>query len=142
MFSFVFLRDGHTGPGHSQRRIQSAGLNLARTLVRAQLVVAVAIIALGLGFGVQQAIAAGLGCSAALIPYTLFVYLAFAFSGARMAQATVRAFYLGEAIKIFSSVIILVVALLLFRPHAEWVMLAYGACMVPVWLGPLFLKTK
>lgn len=142
MFSFLLLREGRPASKRRMLPMQIAGLNLAKKLLRAQVVVAVAMTLLALVLGPQQAMAVAMGCAAALIPYALFVYLAFAFSGARMAQATVRAFYLGEAIKIISSVVILVITLLLFRPYAEWVLVAFAVTMVPVWLGPLFLKTR
>ena len=141
MFGSFILREGRSR-SDSKRQMQEAGKRLGLTVVRIQLLVLAAMVSLAMGFGMEQALSALMGSLASIVPFTLFVYLAFAFSGARLAQTIVRAFYLGEAIKITSSLLLLVLALLLFKTHAEWVLVAFVVTMIPILIGPLFLKTR
>ncbi|MCM2678117.1 ATP synthase subunit I [Echinimonas agarilytica] len=123
--------------------INAAGRRLAKTIILIQIIVIALACAVSLiGIGKNAAIAAFAGGISALVPYAIFAKLAFSLTGARMAQNTVRAFYLGESVKIFSSVIFLVVGLAIFRFNAELILIGYVIAMVPVWLGPLFLKSR
>ncbi len=87
-------------------------------------------------------IAAAWGGFSAIVSFRIFARLAFSISGARMAQLTVRAFYLGEALKLVTGLTLLVVGLAILRLQAEPLLLSFVLTLVPVWFGPLFLKTR
>ena len=93
------------------------------------------------GFGWEYGIAAAWGSLWAIIPFSIFARLAFAMTGARMAQITVRAFYLGEALKLLSGLTLLVIGLAILRLNAEPILISFVLTQVPVWIGPLFLIT-
>nr|WP_019215647.1 ATP synthase subunit I [Legionella tunisiensis] len=82
----------------------------------AQLATSVVIaLAFLLTFGTNEAISAILGGLVAVIPSALFAKKLFHHQGARAARQIVKSFYIGEALKILSSVILFTLVFVLFK---------------------------
>lgn len=137
-----YLMRRRQGNNKQTNRLENhSGKRLAERILQIQLGVLLltSLVAMaGLGWDYGKPAAWGGMC--AVIPFFIFARLAFAMTGARMAQITVRAFYLGEALKLISSLILLVVGLAILRLKAEPLLISYVLTQIPVWLGPLFLK--
>lgn len=96
----------------------------------------------GLFFKGESSISVMLGGLSIILPTLLFAALAFRFAGATAAQQTVRAFYLGEALKIVLSALAMGLLLVsqLFLPG----FLFLGACLALLanWLAPICIKQQ
>lgn len=142
MLLTLFLRGKRGDKKKSNRLENHAGKKLAERILRIQLGVLLLTATVAMvGFGWEYGLGAAWGSLCACIPFLIFARLAFVMTGARMAQLTVRAFYLGEALKLISGLILLVIGLAILRLKAEPLLISYVLTQVPVWLGPLFLKT-
>ena len=142
MLSALILRDRKNGKSKSSSLVNLDGKRLAQKIIRLQLGVMLVLAVIAFGFGWNYALGSLWGSLCSMIPFIIFAKLAFSMTGARMAQVTVRAFYLGESLKILSGLILLVVGLAIFRFKAEPLLISFALTMVPVWFGPLFLKTR
>lgn len=99
----------------THRQINIKGRRLAYRLLTIQSAVAVLMTAIfAVTGGAPAALSAAIGGLVSLTPNILFVALAFKHAGARSAQFIVLSFFAGEALKIVLSVVLLVVALLVF----------------------------
>lgn len=122
--------------------VNHTGRGLAVRILQLQVVLLTLICTAALlGWGWRFSQAACWGGVCAIIPFAIFARLAFALTGARAAQLTIRAFYLGEALKILTSLSLLVVGLAVLRLNAESLLISFALTLVPVWVGPLILKT-
>lgn len=142
MFISLIMR-GFQGERKQSKRLDNhAGKKLAERILQFQLMVLMLTsLVAWVGFGWEYGIAAAWGSLCAGIPFYIFARLAFAMTGARMALITVRAFYLGEALKLLSGLSLLVIGLAILRLNAEPILISFVLTQIPVWLGPLFLKT-
>ena len=73
-----------------------------------------------------------------LLPNLIFVLLAFAHAGARQAKKVLRGFYAGEAIKLFLTVLLLVVFLKYGALSLTAYYISFSLLVVAQWLAPFF----
>ncbi|WP_413694314.1 ATP synthase subunit I [Psychromonas sp. KJ10-2] len=76
-----------------------------------------------------------------LLPNLIFVLLAFAHAGARQAKKVLRGFYAGEAIKLFLTVLLLVVFLKYGALSLTAYYISFALLVVSQWLAPFFFIT-
>ena len=119
------------------------GFSAVKRLLKVQLLVSV-LISLGLGliFSKREALSAMLGGLVAIIPSALFARRLFRHQGARAAQQIVKGFYLGEALKILSSVFLFAMVFLLFRISPLAFFLTYIVVLMSYWFAPLIFANK
>jgi len=79
-----------------------------RILAMEAVITAVLMVVLYLGFNTVTAYSAALGGVAYIVPNAYFVKYAFRYSAAESADLAVRWFYVGEAIKVFCTVLIFI----------------------------------
>ncbi len=77
-----------------------------------------------------------------VIPALVFAHKAFQYAGARQARQVVRAFYLGEALKLVLTLVffILVFGLTTLNPKA--VLSGYGVALVTHWVSLVIVKNN
>ena len=89
-------------------------------------------------FSVKAGYSALAGGSTFLLPNIIFVCMTFAYAGARQTKLVLRGFYVGEAIKFFLTVALLVV----FLKYASLSLAAFYSSFALLvgsqWLAPLF----
>lgn len=73
-----------------------------------------------------------------LFPNSIFVLMTFAHAGARQTQLVLRGFYAGEAIKLFLTVILLVVFLKYGTLSLAAFYTSFALLVASQWLAPLF----
>ncbi|WP_409440266.1 ATP synthase subunit I [Psychromonas sp. GE-S-Ul-11] len=73
-----------------------------------------------------------------LLPNLIFVLLAFAHAGARQAKKVLRGVYAGEAIKLFLTVLLLVVFLKYGALSLTAYYISFSLLVVSQWLAPFF----
>lgn len=100
-----------------------------------------AIVALLTG-GQQAAISALLGGMVAFIPSVLFTKKAFQFQGARAARLIIRNFYIGEFLKIISSIALFALVFWLYKVTALVFFLTYIVVVMTHWFAPLIIDNK
>jgi len=77
-----------------------------------------------------------------LLPNFIFVWMAFAHAGARQSKKVVRGFYVGEAMKLFLTVILFVVFLKYTTLSLAAFYISFALLVVSQWLAPLFFYNK
>jgi ATP synthase protein I len=117
------------------------GFEQAKRLLLIQAILIVAIASLGLLKNYQVALALLSGGIAVYIANLYFVYKVFSKSGAQASKQVVRAFYLGETLKIVISVSLLVVAFILLPGFEMFVLVGYISALLLQWLTPVMVKT-
>lgn len=90
-------------------------------------------------FGKQTATSVILGGFVAVIPALFFARKCFQYQGARAAKQILKAFYLGEAIKLFLSMVLFVLVFIFFKVNAFVFFLTYIVVITTHWLSPLFI---
>ncbi|MDI9818007.1 ATP synthase subunit I [Legionella sp. W10-070] len=90
----------------------------------------------------KQAMSAMLGGLVAIIPAALFARKLFRYQGARAARQIVKGFYLGEALKILSSIILFILVFLLFSLDPIAFFFTYILVLMTHWFAPLFFANK
>ncbi len=78
----------------------------------------------------------------AIIPHLLFTIKAFQYSGAQAAKQVMRSFYIGEAIKFFSMIVLFVVMFLFLPVLAKASLLGFVLAMSVQFFAPLIVKTS
>jgi len=117
------------------------GFQQAKKLMLIQLILLLAIATIGLIKDFKIATALLSGEMSVYIANLYFVYKVFSKSGAQANKQVVRAFYIGETLKIVISVSLLVIAFIL-QPGAEvFVLVGYIAALLMQWLTPAIVKT-
>jgi len=122
--------------------INQAGKRLAKAIFQIQLGIwgIVSVIAL-VSWSKETALASSLGALTAIIPQRFLSLLAFAFGGARAARYSVRALQFGESVKMLLTMVMLILIFTFSGVEPRVVLLSYIIVMLPVWFGPLILKT-
>ena len=119
------------------------GINGVKRLLIIQLLASVLIsLALLLIFSEKEAFSALLGGLVALIPSALFARSMFRHQGARAARQIVRGFYIGEALKIFSSIILFTFVFVFFKVSPLAFFFTYIVVLMSYWLAPLIFANK
>lgn len=142
MFIAYFLRCRQGNKKQPGSLVNTTGRQLAERILQLQLIVVLICTLISFWVGWKHGLAASWGGLSACSSFVIFSRFAFYTTGARMSQLTVRAFYLGEALKIFTSLILLVVGLALLRLNAEPLLISFVLTQAPVWFGPILFKTK
>ncbi|MGQ3889143.1 ATP synthase subunit I [Legionella sp. CNM-1927-20] len=118
-------------------------LSQIRRLLLVQLTVW-ALIALGLlvALGKQAALSAFLGGLVAFLPSMIFAKKLFKYHGARAARQIVRSFYLGEFLKIISSIVLFTLIFIFFEVTPLAFFLTYIVVVMTHWFSPLLVDSK
>lgn len=96
-------------------QINAKGRRIAQRLLTAQCIAAGVLISIfAITGGTPSALSGLLGALVNIIPNGIFIALVFRFAGASSAQQIVLSFFAGEALKLVFSVVLLVLALILF----------------------------
>lgn len=124
------------------QNIVKAGQQQAKKLLVIQALVIVLITSVGLFKEFKVAIALLSGGMAVLIANFYFVYKAFSRSGARANKQVVRAFYLGETVKIILSASLLIIGFKILPGYEIYVLAGYLTLLLSQWLAPAIIKTS
>ncbi|WED42958.1 ATP synthase subunit I [Legionella cardiaca] len=93
-------------------------------------------------WGEKEAISALLGGLVAIIPSALFAKKLFRHQGARAARQIVKSFYLGEALKIVSTIALFTFVFMSFKIAPLAFFLTYIVVLMSHWFAPLFFANK
>ncbi|CEG62380.1 ATP synthase subunit I [Legionella micdadei] len=119
------------------------GVSGVKRMLGIQLLTSVLIsLSLLLIFGKREAMSALLGGIVAIIPSALFARKLFYYRGARAARQIVKGFYLGEALKIVSSIILFTLIFLLVRITPLAFFFTYIVVLMNYWFAPLIFANK
>ncbi|STX30233.1 ATP synthase subunit I [Legionella beliardensis] len=112
-------------------------------LLLAQLIVG-ALIALGMLItaGKQAALSALLGGLVAFLPSLIFARKLFQYQGARAARQIIRSFYLGEFLKIISSIALFTLVFVYFEVTPLAFFLTYIVVVMIHWFSPLLVDNR
>lgn len=117
------------------------GYQQAKKLLIIQALLILAVASVGLLQDFMVAVALLSGGVAVFIANCFFVYKAFSKSGAQANKQVVNAFYIGEAVKILLSVVLIVTAFVLLDGFEIYVLVGYIAALLAQWLAPMVVKT-
>ena len=117
------------------------GFEQAKRLLVIQFVLLLVIASLGMLKDFKITIALLSGEMSVFIANLYFVFKVFSKSGAQANKQVVRAFYLGETLKIVISVSLLVSAFMLLPGKEVFVLVGYIAALLMQWLTPAIVKT-
>lgn len=95
-----------------------------------------------ISFGEHQSLSALLGGLVAFLPSMLFARKCFRYQGARAARQIVRNFYVGEFLKIFSSILLFTLVFILYEVAPLAFFLTYIAILMTHWFAPLIIDNK
>ncbi|WP_423063269.1 ATP synthase subunit I [Candidiatus Paracoxiella cheracis] len=121
----------------------SATLSARQTayrLVGLQAVVVLVIAACWLLGGMPEALSALLGGAACVIPSLYFARRLFATTSAREAKKIIRAFYLGELVKLALSVVMVVFIIMFIRVTIVPFITGFIGAQFGFWLAPMMIK--
>ncbi|KTC84712.1 ATP synthase subunit I [Legionella drozanskii LLAP-1] len=93
-------------------------------------------------FGKKEAMSAVIGGMVAIIPSALFARKLFQYQGARAARQIVKSFYLGEALKIMSSVILFTFVFMWLKIAPLAFFFTYIVVLMNHWFAPLIFANK
>lgn len=110
-------------------------------IAQALLVVVIAVGAL-VTYGKNSAVSAILGGLVAILPSLLFVRKLFRHSGARAARDIVKGFYVGEAIKIASSIALFAMVFSFYKVEPVVFFVTYIAVVMTHWFSPLIIDNR
>ena len=77
-----------------------------------------------------------------LLPNFIFVYMTFAYAGARQTKLVLRGFYAGEAIKLFLTVVLFVLFLKYGALSLMAFYISFSLLVASQWLAPLFFHNN
>ncbi len=117
------------------------GFKQAKSLLLIQFLLVLLVSFLGLFKEFKVAIALLSGGIGVVVANLYFVNKAFSFSGAQASKHVVRAFYLGEAVKIFILAALVAIAFYLLPGYEAFVLVGYVVALLSQWLAPIFVKT-
>jgi ATP synthase protein I len=117
------------------------GYQQAKQLLLIQALLLLAIAGLGLIKDLSIAIALLSGEMSVFLANLYFVYKVFSKSGAQASKQVVRAFYLGETVKIMISVGLLITAFIWLPGKELFVLVGYIAALLTQWLTLVIVKT-
>ncbi|WP_419419713.1 ATP synthase subunit I [Legionella sp. D16C41] len=107
-------------------------------------VIVCSLIALGMlaALGKQAALSALLGGIVAFLPSLIFAKKLFQYQGARAARQIVRSFYVGEFLKIISSIVLFTLVFMFFEVTPLAFFLTYIVVVMTHWFSPLLIDSK
>jgi len=117
------------------------GHQQAKKLLLIQMVLIILVASLGLFKEFKVAISLLSGGIAVFLSNLYFVYKVFSKSGAQANKQVLRAFYLGETVKIVISVSLIAIAFSLLPGTEMFVLVGYILALLFQWLAPVIVKT-
>jgi len=87
----------------------------------------------------KSAILAGLVC---IIPNILFAWKLFYYRGARSAKKIVNSFYTGEAIKLFTAMVLFALVFMFTEIRPLVFFLTFIVVQMSIWFAPLFIDKQ
>ncbi len=105
------------------------------------LVLAVTLIC-GVIWNLHAAWSALVGGAIYIVPNLVFVWLAFAFAGARQSKSVVMSLYLGEVVKLVLTIVMLAIALAWMKLDILSLYLAFAVALVAQWSIPFFFNNN
>jgi len=90
----------------------------------------------------SAALSAILGGIVAIVPSLLFALKLFRHSGARAAREIVRGFYIGEALKIASSIALFTIVFIYYKVEPLIFFVTYIAVVMTHWFSPLIIDNQ
>ncbi len=122
-------------------KLASRGRKAAYRLVAFQaLLVLVVSLFCWLMWGAKTGFSAFVGGSIYVLPNLVFSSMVFAYAGARQAKKVVKAFYLGEVIKLLLTIVLFVVAFVSFDANFASFFTSFAIVMFSQWSAPLFFN--
>ncbi|MFK5949313.1 MAG: ATP synthase subunit I [Methylococcales bacterium] len=118
------------------------GYKQAKRLLLIQFALVVIVSALGLLKEFQISIALLSGGIVVLLSNLYFVVKAFSHAGAQQAKQVLRAFYLGEAVKIMMLSGLIAIAFKLLPGFEMYVLVGYVIALLAQLLAPVIIKTE
>jgi ATP synthase protein I len=115
---------------------------VAFKVIGIQLIVVVAISLIALAIDFKTGYSVFVGGMVCVIPASYFAFKAFSVAGAQRAREVVKAFYLGEVIKLLLTVVLFIVAFKLLQVSPAPMLMGYFMTLVANWLATGFLKTE
>ncbi|GJM06518.1 MAG: ATP synthase subunit I [marine bacterium B5-7] len=111
----------------------------AKSVIFAQILVAVTGGLIGLYWGRSVALSTGLGGLVCTLPNAIFTWRVFVTQGARQAQQVLRNLFLGEAIKWLLTIGLLIVVFKMLSPQPLAFFIGFVSCQSVFWFAaPLF----
>ena len=77
-----------------------------------------------------------------LLPNSFFVFMSFAHAGASKSKIIVRGIFIGEAIKLFLTVVLLVLCLGFLNLFLNFYYASFALLIASQWLAPFFFKQQ
>jgi len=118
------------------------GYQQAKRLLMIQLVLVILVAAIGLLKDFQISIALLSGGIVVLLSNLYFVRKAFSHAGAQETKQVLRAFYLGEAVKIMMLAGLIAIAFKLLPGFEIYVLVGYVIALLTQLLAPVIIKTE
>jgi ATP synthase protein I len=118
------------------------GFKQAKQLLLFQLVLVLIVAGLGLLKEFQVAVSLLSGGMVVIFANTYFVIKAFSHSGAQASKQVLRAFYVGEAVKIMILAGSIAIAFKLLPGFELYVLVGYVVALLTQWLAPIIIKAE
>lgn len=119
------------------------GLQRIKKLLMAQLALCTLIpLVILMAFGRREGVSALLGGLVAFLPYLVFANKIFKYQGARAARQIVKSFYIGEFLKIISSIVLFALVFILYKVAPLAFFSTYIAVVMTHWFAPLLIDNK
>ncbi len=118
------------------------GKYLALKVVASQFVITIIAALSGLLLDTEVSISIFIGGMICVVPNCYFALKAFSKAGAQQAQLVVKAFYLGEAVKIMLTVVLFIVAFKLLDVSPGSLFLGYVLALVVNWMSLFMLRSS
>lgn len=122
--------------------LSSVGKKVAYKVVLSQGVVVTAAAMVALIINFNLAVSLFIGGMTGVVPAFVFAHKAFKYAGARQARQIVRAFYLGEALKLVLTIVFFILVFMFTTLNPKWVLFGYGVALVTHWVSLVILKNN
>ncbi len=118
------------------------GFKQAKQLLLLQFVLVLIVASLGLLKEFKIAVALLSGGITVIIANLYFVIKTFSHAGAQASKQVLRAFYMGEAVKIIILAGLIAIAFKLLPGFEVYVLVGYVVALLTQWLAPVIIKTE
>lgn len=116
--------------------------NINKLLIAQSILVILIALTVLLIKGKNDSISALLGGLVAILPSLLFARKLFRHSGARAAREIVKGFYIGEALKIVSSIALFAIVFIFYKVQPVVFFVTYIAVVMTHWFSPLIIDNQ
>jgi len=115
----------------------------ALTIVKTQAVVSLLLAFFFYLFaGRQAAFSAVLGAWVCVLPNALFIWKFFSYSGAQAAKKIVHSFYVGEGLKLLTTILLFALVIIYVPINALIFFISYVVIQMVMWTAPLFSRSR